>query len=169
MFRILKKGNTLKPCDVPMAVRGYLMQETPPSKQMINLRQSAYAADFVAWHLLGYVLFQATGLIDYVQTYALPGRYGLVASAFLVVWRVLFLCKDGMSGYSIGKWAFDLRVVHVETGDPIGPVASFKRNLLLLLPIIGELVVWVQMHFGRRWFDGWARSMVIRLVGDLDN
>ena len=145
------------------------MQATPPSKQMINLRQSAYAADFVVWHLLGYVLFQATGLVEYVQTYATPGCYGLVAAIFLVMWRLLFLCKDGIRGYSIGKWAFDLRVVHVNTGDPIGPVTSFKRNLVLLLPIIGELVVWAQMHFRHRWFDRWAGSLVIRLGGEVQD
>ena len=91
-------------------------------KGSLARRHYAYAIDFLTWHLLGHAFFMWTGLVKYVQEYALPGRYPVLAVAFLFAWRLAFLFKDGIAGYSLGKWSFDLRVIHTDTGRPIGPL-----------------------------------------------
>lgn len=53
-----------------------------------------------------------------------------------------------------------LQVVHETSDEPTGFWVSFKRNLLLAIPIM-ELVVAVQLYKGHRWGDGWSESRVI--------
>ena len=122
------------------------------SSGQLSRRQLAFAFDTVVWHCLGLLYLKGTGLIDYLwNNFSLTG-YTVLSIFVLLGWRLVFLMKDGIFGYSPGKWIMDLRVI-TNTGNPIGPFTSIKRNLLLIVPIIGEIVIWTQMRLGRRWFD----------------
>ena len=74
------------------------------------------------------------------------------------LWRA---AQDGFGGYSPGKWLCGVRVIDARTGAPIGVGASFKRNLPLLIPIVGQLIILIQMNKGPRLGDGWAHAKVI--------
>lgn len=126
-------------------------------------RQGAFAIDYIIWHVGGRMLFQWSGWIEYIERHTTPDNYMFVAALCIGTWRVLFLMKDGIYGYSPGKWFLGLRVVDDRTEQPIGPWRSVVRNLLMILPVLGELIVFVQMSFGRRWFDGLAHCKVIRV------
>jgi hypothetical protein len=54
-----------------------------------------------------------------------------------------------------------VQVLDARTGAPIGAGASFKRNLPLLIPIVGQLIILIQMLKGPRLGDGWAHTKVI--------
>lgn len=137
-------------------------RDSQRATDLVGARQMAFAFDFVLWHVSGILLFRKTSLIPYLQAnYSTSGF--LVLGLFLILsWRVIFLMKDGIHGFSPGKWAFDLRVVSDE-GIPIGYLTSLKRNLLLIIPVIGETIIWLQLSHGRRWLDGWANCRVIRV------
>ena len=129
----------------------------------LNRRQIAFAFDTVVWHGLGALCFHASGLVEFLRNNFSPLGYSLLAGSLLVGWRFLFLMKDGIHGCSPGKWLMDLRVVTME-GQPIGPGESIKRNLLFLIPFVGELIAWAQTRLGRpRWFDAWAKCRVISI------
>ena len=130
-------------------------------------RHYAYAMDICLWLATGHIIFGYNGLIDYVRYHVIPGRYWVAAGIVLLGYRLLFLCKDGLSGYSPGKWVCDLRVVETSTGEPIGPLRSMMRNAILIVPIIGEIIIWAQLHFGNRSFDKWAKCRVVDVADDL--
>ncbi|MBN1513081.1 MAG: RDD family protein [Phycisphaerae bacterium] len=74
---------------------------------------------------------------------------------------VLFLVKDGFYGQSPGKALTGVQVVNSRTLEPIGPWQSFLRNLVLLVPLVGPVLVAGTMIGGKRWGDGWAGTRVI--------
>ena len=73
----------------------------------------------------------------------------------------IFCLRDSVAGRSPGKLLFGLQVINWDTRRPIGLVASFKRNLILLIPYIEVLLVFT---LGKGWRpgDGWANTRVIR-------
>ena len=74
----------------------------------------------------------------------------------------LFLIRDGFNGMSPGKRILGLQVINTVTGVPIKFGDSFKRNLILLVPIL-PIVVAVQIFTanGIRLGDEWAQTKVI--------
>jgi len=97
---------------------------------------------------------------------------GLTLSEFVILilaqvgCPVLFACKDGFGGLSPGKWALGVQVLDAKTRAPAGFWASFKRNLVLVIPylsVVAVLIIIVQLGRGRirRWGDGWAGTIVV--------
>lgn len=73
---------------------------------------------------------------------------------------VFFLAKDGLGGYSPGKWLCGARVTNGTTGHPGGFFTSFLRNLPLFIPFM-PLLVALELKKGYRCGDRWAKSKVI--------
>jgi uncharacterized RDD family membrane protein YckC len=86
--------------------------------------------------------------------------YGCV---FLAMYAFLLL-RDGFNGQSPGKKVLGLQVINIVTGVPIRFGDSFKRNLILLVPVL-PIVVAVQIFTanGLRIGDEWAQTKVIWL------
>jgi len=71
----------------------------------------------------------------------------------------LFSIKDGYSGHSLGKVMMGVQVLY-ESGKGANFLASFKRNILLIIPVV-PIVVAFLLCKGPRWGDGWAKTRVI--------
>jgi len=78
----------------------------------------------------------------------------------LIGLAVVFCCKDGFKGYSLGKRLCGVRVVHSKTGRPSGPFASLMRNLPLVVPFM-PVIVAVQLFQGQRVGDSTAGTLVM--------
>jgi uncharacterized RDD family membrane protein YckC len=87
----------------------------------------------------------------------------IVAQAVLswLILPLLFTCKDGFSGKSLGRLLCGVTVVDRQTREPIGALQSCKRNLILLAPYLGFIWVALTMMKGRRVGDFWANTEVI--------
>lgn len=124
-----------------------------------NRRQFAFIIDSLVFRIasfgaglaLGVGLVLLGGSETTLMAIAWPLDIGMLA---------LFLCKDGLAGRSLGKLICGVHAIDERTGEPIGLGASFKRNLLLAVPIL-PLVVAYQLSKGHRWGDGWSHSKVI--------
>lgn len=127
---------------------------------LANRRQAAFIIDAVLIRLcLGgftlLVLFAASPAGN-------DPLFLLLGPLSWVVYYSLILMRDGVAGQSPGKALFGIQVVDVYSREPIGLGQSMKRNLPLLLPYIGVLVIILTMMKGQRWADRWANTMVIR-------
>jgi len=101
---------------------------------------------------LNFIVFGVLGMA------ALPALF-----AFVLDWgaRFAFLFKDGIKGYSPGKFLFGLRVIEASNGAPADYIDSLRRNIPLLFPLV-SFVVAFQLWRGPRWGDGWAGTRVVR-------
>jgi uncharacterized RDD family membrane protein YckC len=70
--------------------------------------------------------------------------------------------RDGHQGMSPGKRILGLKVINSVSGAPAGWGDSFKRNIILAVPVI-PIVVIVQLFSGNglRLGDEWSRTKVI--------
>jgi hypothetical protein len=121
-------------------------------KEFANRRQVAFVVDVLLCLVVEFFLltfWSALGVADVVLD--APGKALLV----LFIWF-----KDGFLGMSPGRALLGLQVVHEPGGGPIGLLASLKRNLLLVIPVLPPLVAF-QLYGGPRWGDGWAKTRVI--------
>lgn len=123
---------------------------------LASRRQFAYLVDRIAFAVF------SMGVAPIVQD-AFPSRLSTGAESLLafLVLRLIFLCKDGIYGKSLGKLLAGIRVVDVTTRAPIGVPQSLVRNLPMLIPYIGVLGIFWTMMKGGRWGDGWANTMVV--------
>lgn len=147
--------------------------------KFLSRRQTAYVIDSMMWtFLIGFPLawvasqgMQSPGASSFgtpVMPLVSPGwmfssLLGLDSPvSFLSFWvlPLAFFCKDGFSGMSPGRRLTGIRVVDVETRQPISFGASFRRNLVLMVPF-GVFIVALTMGKGRRWGDKWANTVVI--------
>lgn len=87
-----------------------------------------------------------------------PGQ--LVISLVFVIVFLVFLLKDSVRGTSPGKLVTGLQVVDKDTAMPIGPLASFKRNLIVCIPLAAFVLPFL-MRAGPRPGEGWANTRVI--------
>jgi len=80
----------------------------------------------------------------------------------LLVAYILMMLRDGFNGQSPGKRILGLQVINVVTGVPSKIADSFKRNIILAVPVI-PIVVIVQIFTGNglRLGDEWAQTKVI--------
>jgi uncharacterized RDD family membrane protein YckC len=111
-------------------------------------RSVAFLADFAIW-LVG------VSIIDAVAVLPANEVKGLMVLLFPV-----FCFKDGLSGCSVGKAMMGLQVINTTSGKPIGWIASFMRNVPLIIPIIPP-IIFFQFTQGKRLGDGWSKSRVI--------
>jgi len=135
--------------------------------EMMHDRQYAFVIDWLLWSVLGRALLVWTGLREYVSAHFDGIGYWAATLAGLIGWRLVLLCKDGVKGYSPGKWLFRLRVVRLLDGSPIGVKDSLKRNLVLVVPGVGELLLW--LHLRTRAEPSWGRAgtTLVRIASSL--
>lgn len=125
-----------------------------------NRRQLAYFVDALGLWLVMVVIAAGLGAVAGIGG-ASGGTLEMLGSLLGWLFLPVFVMKDGFGGYSPGKWLCGVRVIDARTGAPIGVGASFKRNLPLLIPIVGQLIILIQMNKGPRLGDGWAHAKVI--------
>ncbi|MFQ5414055.1 MAG: RDD family protein [Phycisphaerae bacterium] len=126
----------------------------------VGRRQFAYLIDVIAFNALTFV----GGLLLALAGAQIPDPVlGLVAEILFswILLPCLFFTKDGFSGMSPGKRIMGLQVVDATTREPIRFAQSFKRNLVLIIPLVGVLGAILTMYRGRRWGDGWANTVVV--------
>jgi uncharacterized RDD family membrane protein YckC len=126
-----------------------------------NRRQFAYIIDTCLWQPASFIAGFPFG---FLMVSLFPGideqQLWWSGLAFGYVFFLLFACKDGFSGHSIGKLITGVQVVDKTTYRPISFGTSLKRNLCLAIPFV-VFVILVQMSHGQRLGDGWANSRVI--------
>ena len=85
------------------------------------------------------------------------GYLGSLATAY-----VLIILRDGFNGMSPGKRILGLQVINSVSGVPARLPDSFKRNIILAVPVI-PIVVTIQLFTGNglRLGDEWAQTKVI--------
>src|SRR5262249_55899908 len=107
---------------------------------LVARRIMAFVVDVTVWVVLNYVVFTVLGMAT------LP-----VLVVFVLEWgsRLAFLFKDGIRGYSPGKFLFGLRVIETSSGTPADYIDSMRRNIPLLFPFVG-LIVAFQLGRGTR-------------------
>jgi len=137
------------------------------SRSFANRRQAAYVLDYFASPILALPFLMVLMIPAFVIVQCMSGSFETEEEKFAKIEFLLplfltlcFLLKDGFLGYSFGKWVCGLRVMNEATGKPAGFVASFKRNLPLLIPIV-PLVVMSRLMKGYRVGDGWAKTKVV--------
>jgi uncharacterized RDD family membrane protein YckC len=130
------------------------------SSRFANRRQIGFVLDsfllYFLYPLAGGMFGTVLGAMGPVSESAINAA----SWAVLIACWTIFIAKDGIAGSSPGKWLTGVRAVDVDSLQPIGFVASIKRNLPTLIPIV-PLVIGVQLIKGYRWGDDWARSKVI--------
>ena len=109
----------------------------------------------------------------------------LIATFAFLFWRtgsfvwilasaVYLLCRDGVSGQSIGKFFFGLVVIDLETGRPATVGQSFRRNIPLVLPGANVAAVFLEARTlirdpqGQRLGDRLAQTQVVEGLGAKD-
>src|SRR4051812_41532100 len=75
---------------------------------------------------------------------------------------VLIILRDGFHGQSPGKRILGLQVIHVVSGVPAKVADSFKRNIIMVVPVL-PIVIVVQIFSGNgmRLGDEWSQMKVI--------
>ena len=111
-----------------------------------NRRQFAYAIDAIVWYCC-FLLAQNFGVIGQAS-----------GPIFISIHGVPF--KDGFLGYSLGKAMMGVQMIYMSTGKPCDFVASFKRNLPLMIPLM-PFYIFSQLCQGQRIGDGWSSTGVI--------
>lgn len=143
------------------------------SNGFASRRQMAYIVDNFAYYLVSQFVMAIVMSVG-IASLAAPNAanpatpptpaamFTIFASTMAIgyaLW-VPFLLKDGFGGASPEKRLFGLRVVDATTREPIGYGASFKRNLVLMVPF-APLVLAFTLVKGTRWGDEWANTVVI--------
>ncbi len=82
----------------------------------------------------------------------------------IIGYMVYYLLSDALpGGKSVGKRLLGMRVVAFEDQTPCSVSRAFKRNLIMMIPIIGFLdMVSIFGRRNQRWGDRWARTLVLK-------
>ncbi|RIK69214.1 MAG: hypothetical protein DCC65_00245 [Planctomycetota bacterium] len=130
----------------------------------VNRRQLAYIIDVIVFwvatmlveSMIAYLFIDVEPVSDFPSIPEII--FWLVI--YWVIAPLIFGLKDGFRGRSPGKWLTGVQVVDRDSREPIGFAQSFKRNLVLVIPL-APLVVAVQLIAGYRLGDKWANTCVI--------
>ncbi len=97
-----------------------------------------------------------------ISWYFYPSPTSMGLGVFILIY---LLFRDGMGGQSIAKKLLGLMVIDTSTGQPCGPLKSFHRNLILVVPFspLVELIAMFAFQDGRRLGDRLAGTQVIPL------
>lgn len=124
-----------------------------------NRRQAAFAVDSLGWYCIVFLIAAFLG-IPLAAAGSSPSEMEAAGNALTWLLLPVFFCKDCFSGQSLGKALFGVQVIDQGTGEPGAMVASFKRNVALVIPFM-VLVVGFQLCKGHRIGDGWSHTTVI--------
>jgi uncharacterized RDD family membrane protein YckC len=82
----------------------------------------------------------------------------------IIGYMVYYLLSDALpGGKSVGKRLLGMRVVAFDDLSPCTLGKAFKRNLIMMFPIIGLLdMVSIFGRRNQRWGDRWARTLVLK-------
>lgn len=82
----------------------------------------------------------------------------------IIGYMVYYLLSDALpGGKSVGKRLLGMRVVAFDDLSPCTVGKAFKRNLIMMFPIIGLLdMVSIFGRRNQRWGDRWARTLVLK-------
>jgi uncharacterized RDD family membrane protein YckC len=121
-----------------------------------------YLAFFLDWICLFFFCFYAAILIYIVMLALGYSQKDLENSETLIGYSLttIFLLKDSISGYSLGKLICGVRVIDEKTGKPKGIGGSIMRTLPLFIPVI-PIIVACQLPKGYRLGDSWSNTKVI--------
>jgi len=127
----------------------------------------ARALAFAVDRLVVVVAILAAAVPAFYAQEALGGAWQV--AAFVLFFLVLAMsalyayARDGVRGQSLGRLLLGIQVVDIDTGKPIGPAGSFKRELVLhvLLPV--ELLLLLTDPRRQRLGDRWARTLVVKI------
>jgi uncharacterized RDD family membrane protein YckC len=126
-----------------------------------NRRQFAYLIDALLWQPITYIAGIPFGMF---MLALVPGitqqQLYWAGTAFGYLLFLIFACKDGFAGQSLGKMIAGVQVVDESSYEPIGFGGSLKRNLCIAIPFV-VLVILIRMPNGKRPGDRWANSRVI--------
>lgn len=129
-----------------------------------NRRQLAYIIDSVLLQVLSFFVGLAIGGLAAGPRGMTPQQQDFLDWLLLAIgWLVMpliFAFKDGFNGYSPGKRLMGVRAVDQITQEPIGFAQSFKRNVVLIIPLL-PLFVAFQLIAGRRLGDKFAGTRVV--------
>jgi len=154
-------------CNRRPVKRGKVLYGTPLCKKcyygFANRRQIAYLIDSIVWQAM--IIFPIGFVVGFLMV---PASSTSTASdpveLFLTVMPypmfLLFAMKDGFKGKSLGKATCGVMVLDNDTYQPIGFLASLKRNLVLIVPVL-PLVIAFLLQKGYRVGDTWANSKVV--------
>ena len=120
------------------------------AKGFINRREAAFLIDIVLW----YLAMSSLGFF-----FDVPQTEQSIFQLSIFFWIIFFL-KDGFSGYSIGKVICGIRVYHEPSEKPSGFLTSFKRNVIMIVPVI-ILFLLIDIKKGYRVGDSWAKTKVV--------
>jgi uncharacterized RDD family membrane protein YckC len=136
---------------------GHVVHKKCKDKFVLN-RELAWVIDALTWYMIvgGTLRFFVNGGVP--QSQAEQGAAAVFLEAGLLVG---FFFKDSVRGISLGKLVTGLQVVDSRTGEPIGPLQSLKRNLILAIPFM-PIALAFQMRGGPRVGEGWAHTRVIQ-------
>lgn len=129
-----------------------------------NRRQAAFIIDAILMWCAAFAFGVLLGLM-FPDAFNSPPDHITAMDAFLFVFSwiiepMTFALKDGFRGNSPGKWVCGVQVVDQVTREPIGFLQSFKRNLILIIPIT-PLIIAFTLAKGPRWGDKWAHTEVV--------
>jgi uncharacterized RDD family membrane protein YckC len=84
--------------------------------------------------------------------------------AFMLAGIVYSYARDMFGGKSIARRLLKQKVVDVTTGEPIGGLRSFKRELIIHFAplILIEMLLMFSKPDRRRMGDNWAKSIVVK-------
>jgi len=134
---------------------------------MSSKRNLAFVIDYapIILGLVAYIYWLSFLHLNSTDNFSPFG--GVVATAGLGLLGLLaplyILFKDAFGGQSIGKRFFDCRVVHMQTGQPVGAGESIIRNLIFVLPFgpLIELVASTVRKDKKRFGDLMSGSQVV--------
>ena len=89
---------------------------------------------------------------------------GVSGSFWIVVWLVAnWIALQGLTGYSVGKFATRIRVVDERGGVP-GIGRALIRTLPLVIEQLGVIAIWAMLRrpSRQRFGDRWAKTFVVK-------
>jgi uncharacterized RDD family membrane protein YckC len=128
-----------------------------------NRRQAAYLVDGLLYVVAVEMIVFLVASVAMASAASADFEFSRIASSVLswVVFPLVFTLKDAFNGRSAGKMLFGVRVVDIETRQPITALQSVKRNLVLMIPYVGVIGGAITMMRGQRWGEKWAGTMVV--------
>ena len=131
---------------------------------MANRRQIAYIIDIIFWTMILYAIEYIILFFDQYLPFQRspdPVVYIVLIICYrYVILPMIFAFKDGFNGKSPGKYLCGVEIVDIDTKQPIGFMQAFKRNLVLLIPLVPVFVAFT-LAKGSRLGDKWANTKVV--------
>jgi len=161
LFVIVVRKNTVHDIKVDHNILNDITNLTNKEKRSIlQRREWTYILDSIFISIICFLIGLVIGFIS--GPYDNPRPIAFLLGFFISSLYALF--KDSFSGKSLGKLLTGLRVVDINSGQPIGIDKSIIRNWIFLVPLfpLVELIVANVREDKRRLGDLLANTIVIK-------